>query len=119
MSQPAGDPTPASAVPQGGALRYWGSSMLLGRLGRRGVLLINAILERHYRIENFTDDPECILRASYRRLKEPVDLHGGIHLCSGDVLIELHFWNGHLPFIDDKGADALWGRRFSTRVVYS
>ena len=92
---------------------------LPGRLTRRGVLLIDALLVRCYGVKTFTDDPECILRTSFRRLKDPVSLPGGARLGSGDKLLEIHFWNEHLPPIEEEGADMLWGRQFGRRLAHS
>jgi hypothetical protein len=92
---------------------------LTGRLGRRGVRLIDLVLVRVHAIETFADDPECILRASFRRLNAPLRMPDGARLESGDILIEIHFWNEHLPRIGEGGADLLWGRQFGRRLTHS
>lgn len=91
-------------------------STFLRRTGRSGVRLLDAVLVRCYRVEVFADEPECILRSSVRRLKAPVGLPGGARLESGDKLIEIHFWNEHLPPLEESGADLPWGRRFARRL---
>ncbi len=92
---------------------------LPGRVGRRGVLLIDAILVRHHGVETFADDPECILRTNLRRLEAGVGLPDGTRLEPGDKVIEIHFWNEHLPAIEQEGADLLWGRQFGRRLAHS
>ena len=81
--------------------------------------MIDAILVRHHGVEIFADDPECILRASLRHLEAPVQLPDGTRLEAGSKVIEIHFWNEHLPVIEQEGADMLWGRQFGRRLAYS
>ena len=97
-----------------------------GVLGRHGVLLIDGILVRRHRVEVFADDPECILRSTVRRLDEPVTLPcppdgspAGARLEAGATIIEVHFWNEHLPHIGEKGADLVWARQFALRLSRS
>ncbi|MBC7293179.1 MAG: hypothetical protein H5T84_03550, partial [Thermoleophilia bacterium] len=80
---------------------------------------MDAILLRVYKVEVFADDPECILRWSRGRLERAVTLPDGSRLRPGDIVIELHFWNEHLPQIADNGADFLWGKEFARRLVHS
>lgn len=93
----------------------------LGRLGRRGVRSIDAILVRIYGVRTFTDDPECILRINSEPqvLEHPLTLPDGTYLATGTTVIEIHFWNEHLPVIEGAGADLLWGRRFGRRLSHS
>ena len=52
-------------------------------------------------------------------LSHPVTLQDGTRLEAGAKLIEIHFWNEHLPLIDEDGADMLWGRQFGRRLAHS
>jgi hypothetical protein len=79
------------------------------------------MLVRIYGVRSFTADPECILRIGSvpSILRQPVTLPDGTVLALGDKVIELHFWNEHLPVINDNGADMLMGWQFTTRLVHS
>jgi YkoP domain len=92
---------------------------ILARTGRAGVLFIDGILVRRYGVEVFADDPECILRASLSYLDHQQKLADGTILHARDKLVELHFWNEHLPTIGEEGPDLLWGRQFHLRLVHS
>ena len=90
-----------------------------GRAVRAGILFIDSIVSRAYRVRTFTDDPECILRLSARWLEEPSLLADGTELGRGALIIEIHFWNEHLPKIAGQGADLPWGRTFARLPSYS
>jgi hypothetical protein len=85
------------------------------------VRFIDAVLVRVHGIRIFADDPECILRITRRprMLREPVALPDGTWLDAGAKIVEIHFWNEHLPAIEEDGADLLWGRQFGRRLAHS
>jgi hypothetical protein len=83
------------------------------------VLAIDAILVRRHGVEVFADDPECILRAGLRRLDTLTQLPDGTKVEAGLKVIEIHFWNEHLPVIEEEGADLRWGRQFGRRLAHS
>jgi phosphoserine aminotransferase len=82
---------------------------------------LDAVLSRLYRVEVFADDPECILKvgAAPVTLAAPVGLSDGTRFAAGDPIIEIHFWNEHLPRIEERGADLWWGRQFGRRLAHS
>jgi hypothetical protein len=82
---------------------------------------IDAILVRVYGVQTFADDPECILRITshLQTLQRSVNLPDGTQLEAGTSVIEIHFWNEHLPVIEGAGADMLWGRQFGRRLSHS
>ncbi|MCL5734399.1 MAG: hypothetical protein M1274_02235 [Actinobacteria bacterium] len=94
-------------------------SAVAGRIGRRGVLLIDGLLVRHYGVKVIADDPQCILRVSSRILEKPVTLSDDAELAAGTPVIEIHFWNEHLPQIGEGGADFAWAKQFMGRLSHS
>jgi hypothetical protein len=98
-----------------------GVSSPFAYLGRHAVRFIDSLLVRIYGVRTYSDDPECILRIASKplTLPKPVVLPDGTELGVGAKLIEIHFWNEHLPPIQDEGADLLFGRQFATRLAYS
>jgi len=90
-------------------------------LGRSGVRLIDAILIQVHGVRTFSDDPECILRVSSTptTLAAPRALPDGTRLEAGAAVIEIHFWNEHLPVIEEGGAGMLWGNQFAKRLAGS
>lgn len=84
---------------------------MLGRLGRRAIRSFDAFLRRAYRIEEFTQDPECIVRLGPGRCRKAVRLADGTVLEPGDPVLEMHLWNEHLPPIPPGGHTVAWGAR--------
>lgn len=64
----------------------------------RGVIrAIDAILRRVYRVIEFTDDPECILRLARDRSFRDITLSNGTAIHVGDPVLNLHLFNERLP----------------------
>ncbi len=84
---------------------------MLGRLGRQAIRSFDAFLRWAYRIEEFTQDSECIVRLGPGRCGWTVRLSDGTVLHPGDALLEMHLWNEHLPPIPPEGHTVAWGAR--------
>lgn len=54
---------------------------------------IDRALLAHYRIFEFTDDPQCILRVNLAPSPSDITLRDGTHVSRGEVLAELHLWS--------------------------
>lgn len=87
---------------------------MLSRLGRQAIRSFDAFLRRAYRIEEFTQDPECIVRLGPGRCHKAIRLADGTVLQPGDPLLEMHLWNEHLPAIPPGGHTVAW----ATRLLY-
>ncbi len=83
---------------------------------RGAVRGLDRLLRRLYRIEPFTDDPECIFRIAFRPSPVARTLADGTVVRPGDPLLELHFWNEHLPPMGPAGPDLAWGQAFTARL---
>ena len=60
---------------------------------------LDALLRHFYRIREFTDDPNCLLRLAMKPASTPLSLSDGTMIMPGDPVGELHLWNDHLlPF---------------------
>jgi hypothetical protein len=57
--------------------------------------------------------PDCILRAQLSRLSSDVLLSDGTFGRAGDRVIDLHFWNEHIPVKPVAGYSLAWGCRFN------
>lgn len=69
-------------------------------------------------VKRFTNNPSCILR--YRVIKNKKDIFLLRDIVSkGEFIIELHFWNEHIPSVPQKGIDLFWGERFKNLLFYS
>lgn len=80
---------------------------------------LDLLLRRHGRVQEFTQDDECILRISLTTDKTDVQLSDGTKVRAGDRICELHLWNEHIPSMPVDGPDLRWGLRFHRLAVKS
>ncbi len=80
---------------------------------------LDLLLRRHGRVQEFTQDDECILRISLTTDKTDVQLSDGTKVHAGDRICELHLWNEHIPPMPVDGPDLTWGVRFLRLAVKS
>jgi len=98
---------------------------VLGLMARAGIRCLDRLLVRVYRIQTITEDPLCILKASYSRAREEVVLSDGTHILAGDSLIEIHLWNERMSAIGSSaqagasGTGLVWAVRFLRRLMVS
>lgn len=67
-------------------------------------------------IIEFCDSDLCILRIAFRRARSDIDLGNGARTNKSDELIELHFWNEHLPSVRDCQSPFGWAVRFRSQM---
>jgi hypothetical protein len=80
---------------------------------------LDLLLRRHGRVQEFTQDDECILRISLTTDKTDVQLSDGTKVRAGDRICELHLWNEHIPSMPVDGPDLRWAVRFHRLAVKS
>jgi hypothetical protein len=86
---------------------------------RAMVLSLDLLLQRQNRVQEFTQDEDCILRIALTKCKKDVELSDGTHVRAGDRICELHLWNEHIPPMPPDGPDLRWGLRFYRLAVKS
>lgn len=80
---------------------------------------LDALLCHVYRINEFVDDPDCLLRLAIRRAPAELSLRDGTRVVLGDPVGELHLWNDHLPHFPTSGPTLGWARRVHNLMVHS
>lgn len=70
-------------------------------------------------IHEFTDKEDCIFRFAIVKAEAAHSLSDGTFINENDALIELHFWNEHLPAMPDEGPTLAWAHLMSHRLVES
>ena len=86
---------------------------------RTAVRIMDALLRRLEGVEEFTDDPRCLLRISFSKSPLGVKVGDGIRIEKGQPLGELHLWNEHIPAMPPQGPDLKWGKEFVKKMRHS
>jgi hypothetical protein len=85
---------------------------------RRLFLLIDEILRRRQKIEEFCADADCVLRINVRPAPRPLRVEGG-EIPAGTPVLELHLWNEHLPHGDPSDSGLAWAVKGRGALVRS
>jgi hypothetical protein len=80
---------------------------------------LDALLRRLYGITEFTADPQCLLRIARSRSPFALILSDGTPVPKGAPILDLHFWNEHIPRMGPTGPDLAWGLRFAHQTRHS
>ena len=80
---------------------------------------LDALLRHLYRIREFTDDPNCLLRLAMKQASTLLSLSDGTRIMLGDPVGELHLWNDHVPHFPSGGPTLGWARRVHALMVHS
>lgn len=81
----------------------------------RAVRRVDLALRHRLGVQEFTDDEECIFRIASSSARSDVRLSDGTVIKGGEPLIQLHFWNEHLPAMPH-GPNAAWASRFKRLI---
>ncbi len=92
------------------------ASPLSLRLARRLVFAIDSVQRRRHHVFEFEHDPGCILRLAQGRSREDRSLSDGTVVRQGDPILEIHFWNEHIPLMGRNGPCLDWGLQFYGRL---
>jgi hypothetical protein len=80
---------------------------------RSAVYFLDRMLRSLLGITEFCDSDFCILRIAFRRARSEMDFGNGTRLKKSDEMIELHFWNEHLPHVQSPFG---WAVRFRSQM---
>jgi hypothetical protein len=72
---------------------------------------LDSVLCHCQSIVEYTSDPNCILRIRLTSLNADIALSDGTCGRVGDRIIDLHFWNEHIPRMPRQGASIAWARQ--------
>lgn len=78
---------------------------------------IDAMLRHVHGITEFETDREGLLRIELVRAEKSVVLSDGIRINPGDMLIELHLWNGQIRPFPSKSVDFGWAVRLRRQTL--
>lgn len=80
---------------------------------------LDPVLRKIHRVQEFTEDPRCILRVALGVSPQDLQLSDGTRIRRGDPIIELHLWNERVPRMPPGGPDLGWGLQFYRRLIVS
>ncbi|HXF68645.1 MAG TPA: hypothetical protein VNK89_02465 [Thermoflexus sp.] len=80
---------------------------------------LDPVLRRAHRVQEFTTDERCLLRAALGFAEQDLRLSDGTWVRRGDPIVELHLWNERIPRMPPEGPDLAWSLRFYRRLVAS
>jgi hypothetical protein len=79
---------------------------------------IDCSLRKLKNIFEFCDDPDCVFRVSVSDLSSPLHLRDS-EVPAGSKVLELHFWNEHIPPMPRQVLGISWAVKFRRRVTTS
>lgn len=91
----------------GAKLRPYSIISMLARL----VDTIDRRLRSRLKIIEFSNSPDCLFRLQIIESDEAFALEDGTFLQAGDRLVDLHFWNEHVPVVPSGGPTLAFARR--------
>lgn len=77
---------------------------------------VDFLLRQRQGIQEFTDDEECLFRISLDTASRTVTLSDGTVVRDGDPILNLHFWNEHVPPMPSVGPSAAWATLMKRRL---
>src|SRR2546422_1039316 len=83
------------------------------------IFVLDRWLQRWQGVFEYTHKPNCIFRVALGKLNSQIVLSDGTLGFPGDRVIDLHFWNEHIPATPIQGHSLGWGRRFNRNLTES
>ncbi len=83
------------------------------------IFALDARLRRQQAVVGYSSHPSCVFRLGVARARQTLVLRDGTRLRAGQRMIELHFWNEHIPPVPPNGATIRWARQMQTGISTS
>jgi hypothetical protein len=85
----------------------------------RAIFALDTRLQRRLAVIEYSAHPSCIFRLGIARARRELTLYDGTHMQPGDRVVELHFWNEHMPPVPPNGATIRWARGVQQNAIVS
>jgi hypothetical protein len=86
---------------------------------QKSVSNLDAWLRRQQGVFEYVWARDCIFRVAINHLDRDLDLSDGVHLRSGDRVVNLHLWNEQVPPVPAAGATIAWARQMNRGLAVS
>lgn len=83
---------------------------------RAAVRALDGRLRNKLNIVEFSDDPDCIFRVRLCEAYRDLPLPDG-EVKKGEPVAEVHWWNEHLPPLDEEGLDLKWAVKMRRMLI--
>jgi len=83
------------------------------------IFALDKWLQRRNAVFEFTSDPRCVFRIQIGTAERDFPLADGSMIRASDRVINLHFWNEHLPSMPERGASIGWARQMYHDTAFS
>jgi hypothetical protein len=83
------------------------------------IFALDVWLRRRQAIVAYSSHPSCVFRLGVARSRRMLLLRDGTRLKAGQRMIELHFWNEHIPPVPRNGATIRWARQMQKSISTS
>lgn len=112
--------TPAASERSASARhRYSIKSSACSDVLRRAISGIDGYLSYCCGVKPFSRDERCLLRYAATSSPGVIRLSDGTVLAPGDLVIDLHLWNEHIPPVPKQGPDLAWARLVAQWMKHS
>lgn len=83
------------------------------------IFALDGWLRRRQAVVDYSSHPSCLFRLSVARSPRTLTLRDGTRLRTGERMIQLHFWNEHIPPVPQNGATIRWARQMQKSISIS
>jgi hypothetical protein len=83
------------------------------------IFALDVWLRRRQAVVSYSTHPSCVFRLGVAHAHRTLALRDGTRLRAGQRMIELHFWNAHIPPVPPNGATIRWARQMQKSISTS
>jgi hypothetical protein len=83
------------------------------------IFALDTWLRRRQAVLEYSAHPSCLFRLGVARSRRTLTLRDGTRLRAGERMIQLHFWNEHIPPVPQNGATIRWARQMQKSISTS
>lgn len=83
------------------------------------IFALDIWLRRRQAVVEYSSHPSCVFRLGVAHARRTLTLRDGTRLRTGERMIELHFWNEHIPPVPQNGATIRWARQMQKGISTS
>jgi len=85
----------------------------------QAIYALDTRLRRRLAVIEYSAHRSCIFRLGIARSRRELTLCDGTHLQPGDRVVQLHFWNEHMPLVPPNGPTIRWARGVQQNAITS